>query len=253
MRTLFSFLFLALFQIGISQTSSVNAYEYVIVPMEFEFQDEPNQYQLNILSRVLLKEQGFKVYMDTEERPLNYRGNTCEPLFLEIENTSGFLSISLVARLKDCYDNVLFETEEGKSKIKDFKEGYQDALKRAFASFSDLNYLYNKAAEVVSRPKTIPEDDEQLSKAEDTYPNKSSYKFGGETFWLVKNESGYIIYANEGQLIHAELQNADRGSFIYNSKRINGAAFFDAEGNINVEYRDEDLDEIQRLIFRKID
>jgi hypothetical protein len=36
------------------------------------------------------------------------------------------------------------------------------------------------------------------------------------------------------------------------SDTINGAAYFDAEGNLIVEYRDEDLDEVQSLIFKKV-
>ncbi|MFO7744597.1 MAG: hypothetical protein R6V36_04345, partial [Psychroflexus sp.] len=103
-------------QMGFTQTASINAYEHVIVPMQFDFQDESNQYQLNILARVLLQEEGFKVFMDKEERPLKLMGNSCEALFLEVEDTSGILRINVVFRLKDCYDNVLFESKEGSTK-----------------------------------------------------------------------------------------------------------------------------------------
>lgn len=243
------------FQAGWSQTSNLNAYEYVIVPMKFDFQNKPNEHRLNTIARFLLKEEGFEVYMDKEERPLEYRGNTCEPLFLEVEETSGFLNFSLIVRLKDCYDNVLFESEEGKSKIKEFQEGYQDALKQAFMSLTEANYSYDSSLpKVTSRNSSTTNKVAQSSTGDKTYPDKINYKFGGETYWLVKKGSkDYSILANEGKENYAELQNADKGTFIFDSKTINGAAYFDAEGSIIIEYMDEDLGEIQNMIFRKID
>jgi hypothetical protein len=222
--------------------------------MQFEFQNEPNQYQINILSRVLLQEEGFEVYMDKEDRPLDYRGNTCKPLFLEVEDTSGFLRISTIVRLKDCYDNVLFESEEGVSKIKDFKEGYKQALRRAFSSLADVNYRYDpdliktESRNSVANQKVT----EESSNSGEAYPDKKIYKFGGETYWLIESgNKGYRILSKEGKVNYAELQNADKGTYIFNSETINGAAFFDAEGNINIEYMDEDLGEIQNISFRK--
>lgn len=245
------------FQLGFSQSSNLNGYEYVIVPMEFEFQDEPNQYQLNILSRVLLKDVGFKVFMDTEDRPLEYRGNTCAPLFLSIEDTSGFLTTKLVIRLKDCYNNVVFESDEGSTKIKDFKEAYQAALKDAFSYLSEENYSYDSSllenADSSTTKDNVASEKEQ-SKADELYPDRKVYKFGGSTYWLVKDgKNDYRIMTADDRNNYADLKNADKGTFIFNSKTVSGAAFFDENGNLKVEYMDEDLNEIQYMVFKKID
>ncbi|NEV94770.1 hypothetical protein G3567_11505 [Psychroflexus sp. YR1-1] len=242
-------------QTGWSQTGSLNAYEHVIIPMKFDFQNETNEYQLNILARVLLQEEGFKVFMDTEERPLQFMGNTCEALFLEVEDTSGFLNISVIFRLKDCYDTVLFESEKGQTKLKDFKDGYQKALRLAFSSLADQNYRYDSSLEKAG-PRSVLATSEGLetSKMTERYPDKNLYKFGGQTFWLVKQVDGaYSLLMNEGSEHYAELEQADKGSFIFNSDTINGAAFFDVEGNLQVEYMDQDLGEVQSITFRKID
>lgn len=247
--------FLFWLQVGWAQTSSLNAYEYVIVPMQFDFQSEPNEYRLNILARVLLKDEGFEVYMDKEERPLDYRGNSCKPLFLEVENTSGFLNLSVVVRLKDCQDKILFESEEGTTKIKNYEDGYQAALRQAFESLSDANYRFDSSLkEADNRTTRSMSKVEKSSEMAENYPDKKIYKFGGETYWLVKKDNkDYSILANAGKESYAELENADKGTFIFNSRIINGAAFFDADGNLIVEYRDEDLDEVQNMTFRKID
>jgi len=239
-----------------AQSTELNNYEYVIVPMQFDFQDEPNEYQLNILSRVLLKEQGFKVFMDTEERPLELVGKTCLSLFLEVEDTSGILDISTIIRLKDCYNNIIFESEEGKTKIKDYKDGYQDALKKAFQSLSDKNYEYDNQGLELSKMETVVESKESVNKVDEgkTYPNKKVYKFGGNTYWMVETENdNFKILSNSGKVNYAMLSKADKGSYIFNSKNINGAAYFDAEGNLNIEYMDEDLNEVQTIIFKNID
>ena len=258
MRIRLILVLMLLSQIGRSQESNLNAYNYVIVPMQFDFQSEPNQYQLNILSRVLLKEEGFEVYMDKEERPMELLGDTCAPLFLEIEDTSGFLNISLIIRLKDCYDNVIFESEEVSTKIKKYKEGYQAALKQAFSFLSDENYRYDenlrpapfKSMTNVKKESSGSVDEVTVSGSK--YPNKKVYKFGGETFWLIEQDEKFILLSNEGKVNFAELETADRGTYIFNSEKINGAAFFDANGNLNVEYMDEDLGEIQQITFSKI-
>lgn len=239
-------------QMGFSQTASINAYEHVIVPMQFDFQDESNQYQVNILARVLLQDEGFKVYMDKEERPLKFMGNTCEALFLEVEDTSGILRINVVFRLKDCYDNVLFESKEGSTKIKDFQQGYQAALKDAFSSLQDEDYRYDSSLDKI--PGKSVQSSLNSSSPEEMYPEKKIYKFGGETYWLVEKENeAYSLLANEGIEIYAELEKADKGTFIFKSKTITGAAFFGADGNLTVEYRDEDLEGVQSIIFRKIE
>ncbi|MBZ9777499.1 hypothetical protein LB452_01065 [Psychroflexus sp. CAK8W] len=246
-------------QIGLSQESNLNAYKHVIVPMQFDFQSESNQYQLNILSRVLLKEEGFEVYMDKEERPMELLGDTCAPLFFEIEDTSGFLNISLIVRLKDCYDNVIFESEEVSTKIKKYKEGYQAALKQAFTFLADENYRYDenlspapfKSISNVKKKSSGSAD--EVTESGSKYPNKKIYKFGGETYWLIEQDKNFILLTSEGKVNYAELETADRGTYIFNSGKIIGAAFFDANGNLNVEYMDEDLGEIQHITFRKID
>lgn len=238
-------------QMGFTQTASINAYEHVIVPMQFDFQDESNQYQLNILARVLLQEEGFKVFMDKEERPLKLMGNSCEALFLEVEDTSGILRINVVFRLKDCYDNVLFESKEGSTKIKDYQQGYQAALKNAFNSLEDEDYRYDSSLD--KTPGKSAQSSSNPSSPGEMYPEKKIYKFGGETYWLIKKEdNNYVILANEGKLNYADLKIADRGTYIFNSKKINGAAFFNPEGDLNVEYMDQDLGETQTIIFKKI-
>jgi len=256
MKYILIFIFALSLQFSFGQTKSLNAYEYVIVPMQFNFQSEPNQYSLNILARVLLKEEGFEVYMDQEEKPLALGLEPCNSLRANIILEDAFLTTKLKFVLLDCSNDVVYETKQGVSRLKDFDKSYKDALRKAFESFSTANYIYDESLDtskdLASKLDEVSERSD--SNLEDEYPNKSIYKFGGESYWLVSNSSGdYDLLSSQGKINYAQLKQADKGSYIFNSKTINGAAYFDAEGNLMVEYMDRDFNEIQNVTFKKID
>jgi len=256
MKYILIFIFALSLQFSFGQTKSLNAYEYVIVPMQFNFQSESNQYNLNILARVLLKEEGFKVYMDQEEKPLALGLDPCNSLRANIIQEDAFLTTKLKFVLLDCSNDVVYETKQGVSRLKDFKKSYKDALREAFESFSTANYIYDESLgtskDLASKVDEVSERSD--SNLEEKYPNKSIYKFGGESYWLVSNSSGdYYLLSNQGKINYAQLKQADKGTYIFNSKTINGAAYFDAEGNLMVEYMDRDLNEIQNVTFKTID
>jgi len=256
MKYIVIFIFALSLQFSFGQTKSLNAYEYVIVPMQFNFQSEPNQYSLNILARVLLKDEGFKVYMDQEKKPLAFGLDPCNSLRADIIQEDAFLTTKLKFVLLDCSNDVVYETKQGVSRLKDFKKAYKDALRNAFESFSTANYAYDESINITpDLTSEISEVSERSdSNLEEEYPNKSIYKFGGESYWLVSNSlSGYDLLSSQGKINYAQLKKADKGSYIFNSKTINGAAYFDAEGNLLVEYMDRDLNEIQNVTFKKID
>ncbi|MFN2260690.1 MAG: hypothetical protein ABR595_01315 [Psychroflexus sp.] len=222
----------------------INEYKYVIVPMKFDFQSEKNQFQVNVLTRVLLQNEGFEVFMDEEDKLLEVSGNPCEALTVEVKEEDSFMSKTLKVKLKDCYGNTVFETKEGKSREKSFKAAYHEALKEAFTSFSTLNYEFDEALKLKSQKSD--KDSENL------YPDKTVYKFGGEEYWLVEMESGFKLLTDQGKTNYAELENADKGTYIFNSRSFDGAAYFSPNGDFTVEYMDKDIDEIQTLIFRKV-
>jgi hypothetical protein len=243
-------------QFSFGQTKSLNAYEYVVVPMQFNFQSEPNQYSLNILARVLLKDQGFKVYMDQEKKPLAFGLDPCNSLRANIIQENAFLTTRLKFVLLDCSNDIVYETEQGVSRLKDFKKSYNDALRDAFMSFSKANYMYDETLNGTSNLTDGLSDVMERSdlNLEEEYPDKSIYKFGGKFYWLVTNSSGdYDLLSSQGKINYAQLKKADRGSYIFNSKMINGAAYFDSEGNLMVEYMEQDLNKIQNIRFNKID
>ncbi len=122
---------------------TLNSYKYVVVPAKYDFLNEPNQYQLNELTKFLFEKYNFEVIMEGSEMPLDWATHNCNSLFANIENESKFLSTKLKVVLKDCGKKIIFESEVGSSREKDYKIAYHEALRDAFKSIAILNYNYD--------------------------------------------------------------------------------------------------------------
>jgi len=103
----------------------------VIVPNRYTFQKEDNQYQLNALTKFLLEKQGFKAYMESEA-PAELLQNPCDALRADVKNQSNMMTSKVQFILTDCANKTVFTSEIGKSREKEFKKSYQEALRNAF-------------------------------------------------------------------------------------------------------------------------
>lgn len=117
---------------------SLSDYSYVIVSEQFEFQQEKDKYQLNSLTKFLFNKYGFHAYFDREV-PLNvFR---CDGLWAEAEGTPGFIITKVQLVLRDCTGEVIYRTNYGKSKVKDYKKAYYEAVRNAFDDIIALNII----------------------------------------------------------------------------------------------------------------
>lgn len=137
-------LFLLLFVSSYGFSQSVNDYAAVIVPVKYDFLKSENQYRLNTFTKFNLEKAGFVAYYTNEMIPdeLNMN-NRCNLLNVDVLKDNAFLMTKLYVVLKDCYGKVVYKSEVGKSKEKDFEVAYKEALNNAFESVYKLNYKYN--------------------------------------------------------------------------------------------------------------
>jgi hypothetical protein len=135
------FLFLLLFSIhGFTQT--LNDYQYVIVPIKFNDFDINNQFRLNTITKLNLEKLGFIVYYENSNIPVEILSKRCDILNVEVLKGKKFLFTSVFINFFDCNGNVIFQSELGKTKEKDFQKGYPIALEEAFQSLFRFNYKY---------------------------------------------------------------------------------------------------------------
>lgn len=144
---------------GFAQKNNINSYKYIVVPSQYEFQKNEDAYQVNSLTKFLFNKEGFTVYMTNETIPEELAKNSCMALRAMVVNNSGMFSTKMQLKLVDCYNNVIYLTEEGNSREKDYKRGYHEAIREAFEEIKTLNYKYQPAAELKEEQVKVVENE----------------------------------------------------------------------------------------------
>ncbi len=260
---IFTFVFMGLLNSSFGQ--DLNSYKYVLVPSGYDFLKEPNQHQLNELTKFLLEKYGFEAYMNDEELPRELNQNRCAALIANVRSNSGLFSTKLVLVLKDCNNKEVFTSEEGSSREKDYKTAFQEALRNAFESIAALNYKYKgevseasqgqseNIVELVIVPEAkadIPEQENMPGEVEvtispvskdqilenSTKENTLNFLYEGTGFYLERSENNYRFFQKGMSEPFAQLFASKTGqNFIYASITAQGIATFDEEGNLIVE------------------
>lgn len=260
------------------RAQDLNAYQYVVIPTEFDFQKEPNQYQLNELLKFLFEREGFKAFLDNEAIPSELSSNACKGLRARVKNESGLFRTRLVIELKDCNNREVLKTQEGVSRDKEYQQAFHEALRAAFQSISELNYEYeaeDKVVEVTAVPR-VQEDKEVKGEVEQELPVEEKdpvevdgkktiendgvdakrllFQKDGSQFFLEKIPSGYNLYQKGMAEPFASLIKSSAGeSFIYASVTAKGMANFDRNGNLTVEVLDPENKSLRTTVYHKLD
>lgn len=122
----------------------------MVVPEKFDFLKSEDLYQINSLTKFLLNKEGFVAFLEGE-LPEEAVYNPCMVLRANVLNDSNMFTTKMKVTLSNCYNQVLFTSEEGRSKEKDYQKAYHEALRDAFQSFKTIKYSYN---ETISKSKT---------------------------------------------------------------------------------------------------
>lgn len=148
------FLFLLFFVVSYSFSQSVNDYKAVIVPLKYDFLKTENQYRLNTVTKFNLKKAGFEAFYENEVIPAEFN-DRCGLLYVDVKKVNAFLISKLFITLEDCHGKIIFQSEMGKSKEKDYGVAYNEALNKAFQFVYDLGYKYNGAAVPVAAAEPV--------------------------------------------------------------------------------------------------
>lgn len=119
----------------------VSDYKYVFVPEKFlTFK---NSYNLeNLLSKALNGKKYVVVRGDRSKWPTELITNSCNVINADVLNDKSLLRNRVILQFKDCNDKVILESK-GSSIIKEFEEGFSDALKQALIKIPVSNPVEN--------------------------------------------------------------------------------------------------------------
>jgi len=133
--------------------------KYVVVPIQFDFLSQQDQYRANTLLRYLFKEKGYTAFFDTEELPEELFNDRCKAIYANATKIKGFLITKIQIELKDCRGITIALSEIGDSKVKEYKKAYHDAIRKAFESIDFDRVLwasYQKEPEEENNSKIVP-------------------------------------------------------------------------------------------------
>jgi hypothetical protein len=221
MKSKLLLLFILISSYAFSQ--SVNDYQYVIVPVKYDFLSKEDQYGLNTLTKLLLQKYGFKAYLSNEQIPLDVE--RCNFLYANVTENSGMFNTKLKVALKDCKQKVVFETQFGSSREKEFAVAYNQAFRESGKSFDKLNYKYNgkNNSSITQKPsKTIVSETDS------------------ETFYFAQPiANGFQVVDNEPKVIMKLYTTSQQNVFIGFRGNTNGVVI-SKNGKWFFEYYDGD-------------
>lgn len=136
------FLLVAIFISVIGFAQSVNDYKAVIVPLKYDFMKSDNQYRMATITKSNLNKAGFTAFYANEQLPPEL-GDRCQLLYVDVKKDNAFLVTKLFVEFKDCYGKVVYTSEVGRSKEKDYEVAYRESLNMAFVSVNALQYKYS--------------------------------------------------------------------------------------------------------------
>jgi hypothetical protein len=141
MKNIILVLFLIMSNIFVfGQEKKVNNYKFIVVPEQFNFLKQKDEYKTSSLTKFLLKKNGFTVVLNSEQYPKDLRDNPCSGLKALVLDKSSMFKVKVIIELRDCSNKILYTSDEGVSKLKEFKKGFQEAIRNAHASMNDITY-----------------------------------------------------------------------------------------------------------------
>lgn len=138
-KTLTSLLIILFVQLGHAQ---LDRYKYIVVPLQFEGFKKENQFRTSTLVKHLFSREGFNVVYD-DKIPPDLATKPCSGLRVRLVDDSSLFLTKIKIALEDCYGQVVFETPEGKSKVKEYELAYREAIEGAFTVLVGTGYTYN--------------------------------------------------------------------------------------------------------------
>jgi hypothetical protein len=234
----------------LGQEKKVPNYKYIIVPERFSFLKENDQFQTSSLTKFLLKKNGFTVFLDSEEYPIELKKDPCKALTAEIIDESSLFTTAVLIALKNCAKKTIYTSEEGSSKLKDYKQGFQESIRNAYASMSNIKYvaLENPVImEVVKQPVVIIPKTRKTLEVIPTAVQKGSVNKDSKeinTLYAQPNENGFQLIDLKPEVVFLILKTnlkdvfiiKDKNGILYKNSTTWFAAFYESGELVEKKY-----------------
>ena len=238
---------------------SVHNYKYVIIPSKFDFVKQTDKYQTSSLTKFLFEKEGFVAFLDNEQLPESLTLNKCLALNANVKDASSMFTTKSIIELKDCTGKVIFTGTEGRSKQKDYKRAYHEAIRAAFEPVKRLNYNYKpvkgrngEEALVLHKPQKVNNRSEvsrrnnpsrkQIETSERKQNNTTASRVPVLQAKLIKD--GYQLLNVKGNVVYNVLYTTLKDVFVLKGR--NGI-FYKEGGNWLADFYNQNGEKITKV------
>lgn len=214
----------------------VSDYKYVSFPAKLETFKE--DYGLSELLKKTLQSKNYIVVpSDKLQWPSEAKENPCNVLMANIIDDSGFLRNKVLVKFKDCNDKEILSIK-GASNIKEYKEGYQDALKQTYSSISSANPVAQSSSQTKVQ-ETVVSTQQPVTNISAASVDNTAVKFSNGKIDLQKiqiDNSQFILVSPNSSSPFATFKTTNKND-VFRVKLQNGEStlgYFE-NGNIVIE------------------
>jgi len=180
-------------------TQKVSDYKYVVIPEKFKtFKN--SSFGLEAYLAKALQGKKYEILTEAMDKwPSEARNNSCNVINAEVLNDKSLFTNKVILQFKDCNKKVIFESK-GRSDIKEFEEGFPDALKQALidVAFSNpVEMLPAKMSDDTQNGQNIVSKTIVSSKT----PEANSYSNGKFTLQRIEIDPTQFILAKSGSSV----------------------------------------------------
>jgi len=185
---------------------NLNGYKYALVPSKFSYWKENDKYKLNTLTKLFMQKYGFETYLDSETVPYDFLNVNCNKVYVDLIRDNGLFFTKLKVVLKDCNGKVLFTSREGSSKEKDYNVAYNEALRKAFASFESLHHKYDEKIAIVekqveAKPYKEIVEQQKVAVSEPKEVTPSSAEITSNQLYAQPTQNGFQLVNSEPRVV----------------------------------------------------
>lgn len=234
-----------------SQNINLEDYKYIIVPDKFDFLKEKDQYQTSSLTKFLFKKKGFEVFLSDENLPKDLSENKCLALLAVVKNESSMLTVKNSIEMKDCFGKTVYTSKIGKSRSKEYKKGYQEAIREAFETMTDFTYSYKPKQEsnvnsslvketIIKKDATKIDTKPQVVVKKDVIVEEnSSVNTNAAVLYAQPRNSGFQLVNTKPEVVFMILKTSNSSIFIIDGK--NGILYKNGENWVAEYYQNNQL------------
>jgi hypothetical protein len=139
----------------LSITSFAQQNKAIIISNKYEFQKEKNTYNINSMLKAILVSNNYQVFFDDEELPFDIAQNKCNALIGVLIDNSNLLVRKIKFQIRDCQNNLLFETAEVKTREKDIQNAYIETIKLLSPELKKYDATVIQEKEVVATEELV--------------------------------------------------------------------------------------------------